>query len=109
MILILLLVVAMPLSAEQSSWELGIGEWSRPRHGASLVGFPALSATVRYWQKDVSQIILVRYPGGEAGMLWARELRDWLVSLGIPSSRINLQPGTPRADRVLLEVVKERE
>ena len=48
--------------------------------------------------------ILVRYPGGEEGVLWAEELRGWLVALGVTSTQIKVVPGTSRPDVVELEL-----
>jgi hypothetical protein len=46
----------------------------------------------------------VRYPGEDSGELWAAELRDWLISLGVPSDYIRLVAGTQAADEIRLLV-----
>ncbi|MGE4635334.1 MAG: hypothetical protein AAEI92_08240 [Arenicellales bacterium] len=35
--------------------------------------------------------ISIRYAGGDAGKHWARDLRDWLVSFGVPLSDITIE------------------
>ena len=44
------------------------------------------------------------HPGEDSGELWAAELRDWLISLGVPSDYIRLIPGTQEADEITLVV-----
>ena len=53
---------------------------------------------------EPDQQVEIRYPGGESGMLWAEELRDWLVSLGIPLNRIQTLSGSAVADRLLINL-----
>ena len=48
--------------------------------------------------------MIIRYPGEDTGELWAAELRDWLISLGVPSDCILLLSGTQAADEIKLEV-----
>jgi hypothetical protein len=48
--------------------------------------------------------MIIRHPGEDSGELWAAELRDWLISLGMPSDYILLLPGTQAADEIKLMV-----
>ena len=48
---------------------------------------------VNYWESLNGAAILLSHPGEDSGELWAAELRDWLISLGIPSDHIQLSPG----------------
>jgi hypothetical protein len=66
--------------------------------------FEALRAAVDYWDKLDNGLIVVRYPGEDSGELWAAELRDWLISLGVPSDYIRLVAGTQAADEIRLLV-----
>ncbi|MCP4390494.1 MAG: hypothetical protein GY802_19520, partial [Gammaproteobacteria bacterium] len=43
-------------------------------------------------------------PGEDSGELWAAELRDWLISLGVPSDYIQLMPGAQEADEITVVV-----
>ena len=49
--------------------------------------------------------LLIRYPGGEDGLLWAHELRSWLVALGIPLQDQELVAGSHQGDRIELELI----
>ncbi len=83
---------------------LSAEDWARPRSGEVIVEFNAVRAAVDYWDKMDHALILVRYPGEDSGELWAAELRDWLISLGVPSDYIRLVAGTQAADEIRLLV-----
>src|SRR5210317_1679592 len=83
---------------------LSAEEWARPRSGEVIAEIEALRAAVGYWDKVDNAIIMVRYPGEDSGELWAAELRDWLISLGVPSDNIFMVAGTQAADEIRLLV-----
>lgn len=86
----------------ESRWQLDAGAWSRPRSGQAVLAMQPVAEAVRAWSDAEAAEIVIRYPGGEDGVLWASELRDWLVSLGVPSSRVHPvaggQPGSIRLE-----------
>lgn len=88
----------------EDRWELSAEAWARPRSGAGLVGMAPLADVVRQLQAQEDRRLLIGYPGGEEGNLWAHELRSWLVALGIPSRRIQLQSGNGRAGTLELSI-----
>ncbi len=88
--------------SQAASWTISAEEWARPRSGLSLVQMEPLMATIQALNMEYSTQLLIRYPGGEEGALWASELRDWLVSLGIPSGRIEIRPGQSSHENVTL-------
>lgn len=83
---------------------LSADEWARPRAGAILPEMSPVRSAVRYWGKSVDAVLVIRYPGEDSGELWAAELRDWLISLGIPGDTIKLVPGSQEADEIALLV-----
>ncbi len=85
-------------------FSLSADEWARPRSGAVIPQLGAIRSAVSYWGKGTDKVILIRYPGEDSGELWAAELRDWLISLGVPSDYILLLSGTHEADEITLEV-----
>jgi hypothetical protein len=102
-----LCLVLLSLTAQASTsriFVLSADEWARPRSGAVIAEFEALCAAVSYWDKVDNAGIIVRYPGEDSGELWAAELRDWLISLGVPSDYIRLVAGTQAADEIRLLV-----
>ena len=104
--LLALLLIATALPAADGPWVIDAEFWAAPRSGEAVVAEPALRTAIDTLMfREESSRLLIRYPGGETGQLWAQELRAWLIALGIPSSRIDTQPGGPRDDQLLLTVV----
>jgi len=101
-------VVCLPaLSvAEPISVQLKAEQWDIPRHGETLLKQPELGRIVRHWLQHPEAKIEIRYPGGEEGELWVRELMDWLIALGIPSSAISRIPGSGAEDVINLVLVE---
>ena len=104
-----IILISASASASESVEVITADEWARPRSGASLVQMPALKRTVRgYLEKQSEtqggQRILIRHPRGEEGVLWAEELRGWLVALGVPAADIELTADSARVDAIELEV-----
>jgi hypothetical protein len=61
-----------------------------------------LREVVAAWEAREQQRIRIRHAVGEAGLLWAEELRDWLVALGVPTAAIEVRAG--EVERVRLEL-----
>jgi hypothetical protein len=97
-----ILVVSTALAEDR--WSLSAEEWARPRSGAALVAMEPLPEVVRHLHENGERRLLIGYPGGEEGSLWAHELRSWLVALGIPSRRIQLTAGSGQADTLELRI-----
>lgn len=92
--------------AGERVWLLGADDWARPRDGAAMVQMPPLPEVIEAWEQQPGQRLIVRYPGGEEGLLWANELRSWLVALGIPSQHQELIAGSRQPDRIELELTR---
>ena len=78
-------------------------QWSRPRAGMTVVKIPGLRRAVERFERQPNGILLIRHDPADEGVLWAEELRSWLVALGIPSSRIRLRPESDASGRILIE------
>ena len=76
----------------------------RPQGGERVLRFDALAAAVRALDERAGAAIVIRYPGGDEGLLWATQLEDWLVALGVPSAAIQIAPGNDRADALSVTV-----
>lgn len=79
-------------------------EWSRPRSAAMVVALPGVRECVARWQQDPRQRLVIVHAAGEEGALWANELRDWLVALGVPGARLQLRAVGTDPERVLLRI-----
>ncbi len=105
-ILSFLLMHMFPVLAMEREWVLSADEWARPRDGRGIVSMPVLEKSAQAWREQSELNLVIHYPGGEEGVLWAKELQDWLVALGIPSSHIQTIPGHSRKDAVTIELRK---
>lgn len=103
---VVLCVVAAHVTAADGVWLLGADDWARSRDGAAMVQMQPLPEVVEAWEQQPDQRLIVRYPGGEEGLLWANELRSWLVALGIPSAYQELVAGSRQPDRIELELTR---
>lgn len=103
-ILGLLLVASHAWANSVRIFTLSADEWARPRSGAVIPQLSAVRSAVSYWNKGGDRIMIIRHPGEDSGELWAAELRDWLISLGVPSDYILLLSGTQAADEIKLVV-----
>ncbi len=88
---------------------LSADTWAQPRSGSVLAEFAAVRSAVNYWSKGSDASMIIRYPGEDSGEIWAAELRDWLISLGVPADYIKLVPGSQQADEIKLVVGNRNE
>ncbi len=109
---LLTLFACLALPAHASSlriFTISADEWARPRTGTVIAELASLRSAVSYWETGTDHGILIRYPGEDSGEIWATELRDWMISLGIPSDYIELAPGSQIADEIRLIVGKNKD
>lgn len=103
------LMMSVNISAAPRSFTVGIDDWARPRSGERILSFPSLRDFAAVWSAmPQGSVVEIRYPGGDEGGLWASELSDWLVALGIASEHIKLMPGHARADQIELVIIEPR-
>jgi len=108
--LIILTLVVLTVQANSIRiFTLSADEWERPRSGQIIPQFESLNAAVRYWDKGIDASILISYPGGDSGEIWASELRSWLVSLGIPADYILMLAGSQEVDEIKILVGNRQE
>ncbi len=102
--------VASAAINQPSEWLLSSEQWELNRTGNSIIRMPVLNQVVNNWIKrfeiEPNVKIELQYPGGEDGEVWVQELADWLVSLGIPSSSIQMMPGSGSDDMIKLSLVQ---
>lgn len=83
---------------------LSADEWARPRSAERILELAPVRDIVTTLLASDEDVLVVAYPGGEAGALWATELRDWLVALGLSRERIELRSGALRDDLMVLRL-----
>ena len=101
---LLLLAAGVEAANSVRIFTLSADAWARPRSGGMLPELAPVRAAVGYWGRDADAIVIIRHPGEDSGELWGAELRDWLISLGVPSDYIRLVSGTQSADQINLVV-----
>ncbi|MDT8388062.1 MAG: hypothetical protein RQ736_11135 [Thiogranum sp.] len=101
-----LLLLGAAGACAQERWTLTADAWARPRDGLSVARMAPLPEVVSAWSAQPDQRVLLRYPGGEEGLLWAHELRGWLVALGVPLADQEIVAGSSQADRIEIEVTR---
>ena len=102
----LALSLSVPLlAAEEEGITISRQEWSLPHSGESLIQDQKLRALVAQLLADEKRYLEIRYPGGDEGTLWVKELQAWLVALGVDSNIIDLFPGSAERNFIHLRVI----
>src|SRR5690348_8997687 len=84
----MMVLTAPMLRADDDSFSINADQWALPRSGQALLALPPLRAAVQDWVAHPGARIVLVHAGSDVGNLWAGELQDWLVALGVPSDRI---------------------
>lgn len=105
------LLLAQSVSAEvtepeSQQWRLTAEQWDLVKQGEQLLNVPVMQQVVEAWSLEQHQAIELRYPGGEEGELWVGELKDWLISLAIPSQYLFVVAGSGEADVIIIKIFK---
>lgn len=89
--LFLLIALCLPAIAwgDSDSFSIGADQWAIPRSGSALLHLAPFNAAVQDWVAHPGARIVVVHAGSDQGSLWAGELSDWLVALGVPSNQID--------------------
>lgn len=98
-------LISINTSAENTGVILSAEAWDISRHGEKLVHVKPLETIVKQWHSTPGKQIELRYPGGEEGEIWVEELKDWLVSLGVPSDSILVVPGSDAKDIINMALI----
>lgn len=112
LMIVLTLLLPMQTATAASSvriFVLSADTWAQPRAGEVLPQMEPVRLAVNYWQGLGDAILLLSYPGEDSGELWAAELKDWLVSLGVPSDYIYLSPGLRASGELRIMVGQSEE
>ncbi len=67
-------------------------EWVGVQTARHLIRDPGVSRAVRAWMGHPRQSLVLLYPVGVEGRVWASELANWLVALGVPRRHLVLRP-----------------
>ena len=81
-------------------------EWPQHTNGDNVAALPAVQLALTHFKENNRTTLIIRHPGGDPGQHWAHELHNWLVSFGVPTHYLKLQPGSGAADRLVVNVVE---
>jgi hypothetical protein len=79
-------------------------DWPKRRTTQSLLKLDVVRVLLYIFKEESGQTVTIRYPGGDEGNAWGVEFQEWLVSLGLPSRYVVLEPGSGGIDRLLILV-----
>ncbi len=102
---VILLCFSGTVLAIDTAHRLTREQWSLPRNPESVVAMPALSRAMQDFQATANARLRIHHPGGDRGRLWAAELHAWLVTLGVPSTDLEMHAGSANINVIELEVV----
>lgn len=79
-------------------------EWPAKPTGDAVLNIDVLRDMMDVYLSQEDVMIRIRYPGGDRGSTWARELQSWLIALGVASAHTELAPGSGFVDAIVLEI-----
>ena len=104
-ILVTLCLLANSQFAYSASYDLSAAFWASPRTAKAVSQMEPINNVLQDWQNRSKHHLQILYPGGEEGELWANELRDWLITLGVPYNKIMLNAGSAFEDKIQIVIV----
>jgi len=108
LLIILLFCIQYKVTVAATVHFLPQEQWAKPKRAETILAMPQIVQILQELQEQPASNLLLRYPGGDEGTVWAHELRAWLVSFGLPSSMIEIRPGSSEAGMIEMQV-QERE
>ena len=90
-------------------FNLSADQWARPRAGEVIPQMDPVKLAIAYWESGTDAAILLSHAGEDSGEIWAAELKDWLISLGVPSEYILLSTGLQDDDEIRILVGSREE
>ena len=82
-------------------------DWPTVVEGRYLIAIPSLRSVLQEFEYNSSDLrIEIRYPGGDAGNVWALEVHSWLIAMGLASTDIVLEPGSGDPQALKLQAVR---
>ena len=66
-------------------------QWPAQPTTPALLALNPVQQVLSHFESTRTCRISIRYAGEDAGKHWARDLRDWLVSFGVPLSDITVE------------------
>ena len=104
LLIILLFCIQYKVTVAATVQFLPQQQWAKPKRAETILAMPEIVLILQAMEQQPESHLLIRYPGGDEGTLWAHELRAWFVSFGLPSSMIEIHPGSSQAGVIEMQV-----
>jgi hypothetical protein len=92
--------------SDTGSFTLSAEQWALPRSGSALIRLAPIRDAMAAWLPTPDAHIVIQDSGSDAANLWAGELQDWLVALGVPADHIDKRVSADQADDALTLLVQ---
>lgn len=86
-------VNASAATSTSEAWKLTLAQWSGPKTAGSILRMKPIRDAVKAFDQTAGARLELLHNGGDSGVFWAANLKGWLISLGIPGSRILVHTG----------------
>jgi hypothetical protein len=101
---VIMLIAAGGLAAAEPL-TLTAREWPAPHRTDALATNSHMANMVAALVSQEQALLVVRHAGGDAGERMANDLRQALVSLGVPSARVRFEPAAAASGQLILELM----
>lgn len=78
--------------------------WDRPRSARSVLDQPAVQQAVRAYLAAPGRRLVIHHAAGQEPLLYAEELRSWLIALAVSGEDISLRADRNRGEPLILEL-----
>lgn len=80
--------------------------WDRPRSGRALLDHPAVRQAVHGYLAQAGRKLVIHHSAGQEPLLYAEELRSWLIALAVNGDDILLRSNRNRGEPLTLELMQ---
>lgn len=80
--------------------------WDRPRSGKVIMEQPAIRQAVRACVEVPGAQLVIHHAAGQESVLYAEELRSWLIALALDPDRIVVRGDLAWGDPLKIEVMQ---
>ncbi len=91
---------AYPANTEEQ--RIKFSAWPKYANGPNVAALSQTQQIIDGFEETTGSRIIIRYPGGAAGLKWAEQMRDWFIAYGVPLAYLRLEVGSGAADQLLL-------
>jgi len=98
------LLIGVVLAAGGKPVTLGADAWTTASPASVLAAYGPMRGLAQTLEASPNAILVIRHAGGETDGTRAAALRAALVALGIPSTRLRLEPAAAPAGSLILEL-----